>query len=267
MKISSNEGNSVPTAHITVNKNRVKIYDNNNYYLQNGQTFEVELYNPTYVKVKAVIELDGQNVTAGGVIIKPGERLYLERFIDSNNKFLYETYDVDDSAQTQKAISKNGKVVIKFYGEEFFVNLGSYTSNNFYYNKPSPSTFTPQTYFNTTNNTTNSGTFTLTSNTLGWDNGRVGMDMFDTLYSDTSNKTELSETGRVEKGEASSQEFVLSNDKFSNYVLETVNYTISPVSKKPITKENLTSVRCYCHSCGAKTKTNHKFCSSCGEKL
>lgn len=266
MKNSIKTGNSVPTAHVTVNKNRVKIYENNNYYLTNGQTFEVELYNPTYTKIKAVIELDGHNVTAGGVILKPGQRIYLERFIDSNNKFLYETYEVDDSWETKKAISNNGKVEIKFYMEEVVMNLGSYQPRIFHYANQNPNSFY-STNIGTTSGNTGDYTLTTTNVSNHMPLSFMDVDMDTTLNTSMLRNSGMSETGRVEKGEASDQEFIVSNDKFSSYAFETVKYTISPVSKQPITKENITEARRYCHDCGSKTKANHNFCSSCGIKL
>jgi len=85
-----------PEAHITVNKKRIRQYGKN-VYMDNKQEFEIELYNPTQNKVLAVITLNGTKMTGGGVVIKPGQRIFLERYLDSNNKFLFDTYEVEST--------------------------------------------------------------------------------------------------------------------------------------------------------------------------
>ena len=51
----------VPTANLTVNKSRIKLYDKQGemptYYLQSGQEFQIELFNPTTDVILAKIQL------------------------------------------------------------------------------------------------------------------------------------------------------------------------------------------------------------------
>ena len=115
--IKSNDGNPTPTVNLTINKNRAKLYSNGTYYLKNGQTFEIELFNPTKSKIRADIKIDGRIVSGGGLVLNPGERVYLERFMETNNKFLFETYEVEDSKEAQEAISDNGSLTVDFYKE------------------------------------------------------------------------------------------------------------------------------------------------------
>ena len=84
---------STCTAHITKNRNRSKIYENS-VYLKDGENFEIELFNPTTSRVLAKITINGNSISNSGIVLKPGERVYLERFIDSNNKFVFETYQI-----------------------------------------------------------------------------------------------------------------------------------------------------------------------------
>ena len=74
-------------AHITKNRNRSKIYGDT-VYLKTGETFEIELFNPSTTKVLARIEINGKKISEGGIILRPGERVYLERFIETKKKFL-----------------------------------------------------------------------------------------------------------------------------------------------------------------------------------
>ena len=106
-----------PEAYITVNKKRIRQYGKN-VYMDNKQEFEIELYNPTQNKVLAVITLNGTKMTGGGVVIKPGQRIFLERYLDSNNKFLFDTYEVESTNEILDAISNNGDIQINFYNEE-----------------------------------------------------------------------------------------------------------------------------------------------------
>ena len=279
MKISKTDGyNPVPTAHVTVNKNRVKIYESKNYYLKNGQTFEIELFNPTTTKVKAEITLSGSNISSTGLILRPGERVYLERFLDSNNKFLFETYEVEDTAEVKTAIKNNGTLEIKFYKEYQVTTLT--TSNSIYWANNLNTTNNIQYYssnvvpdnnftFTSTNGTTLNRCFnpnTVTSSNIFQPDQTVGA-VF-TSAEDMVNQTNATtlETGRVEKGEASDQTFEYSTASFNYYAFETVTYNILPLSHQPITKETLTEVKRYCTECGSKTKPTFKFCPVCGEK-
>ena len=105
-----------PTAHITRAKNRLKLYDST-VYLRNGSTFEIELYNPTQVRVLAKININGLAVSAGGIVVNPGQRVFLERFIDEDRKFEFSTYWVGKTEQDKAAIENNGLVEVFFYQE------------------------------------------------------------------------------------------------------------------------------------------------------
>jgi hypothetical protein len=64
MKISLNNEVSTPQAFIAVNKSRIKQYDKSGdtptYYLQKGQEFQLELFNPTTGTILAKIFLNWQ---------------------------------------------------------------------------------------------------------------------------------------------------------------------------------------------------------------
>ena len=83
-------GNPAPEAFITKGKQREKQF-NGTVYLKDGDNFEIELFNPKSTKVLAKISLDGKRISTAGIVLRPGERVFLERYIDSNNKFLFST--------------------------------------------------------------------------------------------------------------------------------------------------------------------------------
>lgn len=134
--------NTVPTANIAVNKSRLKVYKNvgnlPTYYLQKGTEFQIELANPTTDVVMAKIILNGKTISQGGLILNPGQRVYLDRYLDVAKKFLFDTYEVSNSKEMQKAIADNGDIKVEFYREELpnYYHGNStitYLNNNFNY--------------------------------------------------------------------------------------------------------------------------------------
>ena len=111
-----------PCAYITKNKQRIKQFGQN-VYLKDGSEFEIELYNPSRNTVLSKIKINGEFINGGGIILKPGERVFLERYLDVPNKFKFETYTVDSTNETMNAIANNGDVEILFYDEEVPHNL------------------------------------------------------------------------------------------------------------------------------------------------
>jgi hypothetical protein len=126
-------GLAVPQSFITKSKQRLK-QQIDTVYLNDGDEFEIELYNPTQNKVLAKIEMNGNSI-GNGIILRPGERIFLERYLDEAKKFLFETYVVNgNNDEVKQAIANNGDVVIKFYDEvrtsTYNVNSGTVTINN-----------------------------------------------------------------------------------------------------------------------------------------
>ena len=246
-----------PEAYITKKKSRAKIYHFNNLYLNDGELFEIELFNPKENRVLAKIWLNGEEISGSGIIVKPGQRIFLERFIDSNNKFTYKTYDVEDTSLSLNAIRNNGNIEVKFYNEYF--------NNNYYYwygtATPLTGLNTTRTYYGGSNTTITptSGniTFTSTSSSVGTPiTAYVGGSL------DLSSKSV--ETGRIEKGESSNQSFETSYGNFNYVSIKEVKYKILPMSSKPIEGKDL---KRYCTECGKKVKETFKFCPSCGSKV
>ena len=82
-------GFAVPQSFITKSKQRLKQHTDT-VYLNNGDEFEIELFNPTQNKVLSKIEINGVSI-GNGIILRPGERVFLERYLDEAKKFLFET--------------------------------------------------------------------------------------------------------------------------------------------------------------------------------
>ena len=98
-------------------------------YLSDKEEFKIELYNPLQDCVLADIKLNGKSISQTGLVLNPGQRFYLDCFIDDKKKFIFNTYEVDDSTETMKAIEKNGLLEVFFY-KESVVTLNNW-SNRF----------------------------------------------------------------------------------------------------------------------------------------
>ena len=246
-------GLAVPQSFITKSKQRLK-QQIDTVYLNDGDEFEIELYNPTQNKVLAKIEMNGNSI-GNGIILRPGERIFLERYLDEAKKFLFETYVVNGNYDDVKqAIANNGDVVIKFYDEVnsigYYINgVSTLTINNPNIEWGTRTTSSPW-YGNSTFTTSGTNTFYNASLTSGTVN---------------TNSLRNIETGRVEKGSDSNQSFTYDSSSFNSYPSTTNWWKIKPKSTQVITKDDLVT---YCSGCGSKRKKDtHKFCPQCGTKF
>jgi hypothetical protein len=253
---TNNVGN--PTAHITRKKSRLKVYNGNTVFLNDKDNFEFEIHNPTQKSVLCKIKLNGEYISTGGVVIRPGQRVFLERFLDTNNKFEFSTYEVKDTSLNRTAIDLNGDVRIEFYNEQTYQpNYGLYVLNG-----------SSTTTAGTTAGSPYYGNMTFTTSTTS---SSAPMASY---YSNTSSVSSLVgeptlskksiETGRVEKGEKSKQNFTNSYQNFEYNVSHQISLKILPLSNKNKTTEE---IKYYCTECGTKTKSKYKFCPSCGYDL
>jgi hypothetical protein len=239
-----NFGSKEPSAFITVRKQRQK-QNGKNVYLHDRTEFEIELHNPTNDSILAKISLNGNRISNSGVVLKPGERVFLERYLDEDRKFLFETYEVSDSKTNQRAIENNGLVIVEFFNKMLFTNYGhlggyTYLNNQLLYGSGSGIVNGNPTIFNTTG--------------LGNSN----------IIGNTSTSYAKIETGRVEKGDKSDQEFGTSYEIFNTNVSWVKEWKILPFSTKDMTTKDLIKK---CGGCGTKVKDNYKFCPQCGNQV
>jgi hypothetical protein len=259
-----------PTAHITNKKSRLKVYNGHLVFLNDKDNFEFELHNPKQKSVLVKIKLNGEYISTSGIVLKPGQRVFLERFLDSNNKFEFSTYEVKDTSENRSAIDLNGNVLIEFYDEQQVVN-NFYLGGRTLYGGPNTAGYVPQ--FGTTITTTGGVTYGTTNlsnynstytSSVTSDTFRSKFDTSSTLLRGPKKKSKSIETGRVEKGDESDQSFTNSYEQFNYHTSHTIKFKIQPLSNKNVTVEE---IRSYCTECGTKMKKNYKFCPSCGNKL
>ena len=246
-----------PEAFVTKGKKRIKQFDGQ-VYLSDGDEYEIELFNPTQEVVLAKIKIDGDYIAGGGIVLRRGERVFLERFLDSPDKFKFSTYVVNgNNSEVQDAIRNNGYVEIEFYNEYKPTNIwggNTYTYSNSGTVNGNPITFT-------TTGTTTTNTFYNASLTSGITNA------VNTLSGpNIRNLSNKVETGTTEKGSSSDQSFQHTNKTFNSFSFWNVAWQILPTSQKQYTAEEV-SVN-YCGNCGAKRKkSSFKFCPHCGNKF
>jgi hypothetical protein len=241
-----------PTANIAVNRNRLKSYGEK-IYLKDKTHFEIELFNPKTTKVLAKIYLDGQLISSSGIILNPGQRVFLERWLDEPRKFLFETYEVEDSTEAKGAIRENGKVKVEFY-DQFIPQNFSYCGplNNW----STTIELNDQSIFAGMTQNQIYFTYDSSSDVIGQNSSIVPASPF--------GQSSI-ETGRSEKGEESNQEFEYSNDSFNSWTNNTVQIQILPESQKPV---EVKEIRNYCTNCGTRhKKSSWKFCPNCGTKI
>jgi len=297
MSNNTQRGEAMPTVNVAINKSRLKSYSKNGkptYYLANNQEFSLEVFNPTSENISARISLNGKNIGQGGLVLRPGERVFLDRYIDVSKKFRFETYEVDNTSEIRKVIENNGNLKVTFHKEYVAPNYGYY--NNYHqinpyqsspwgqpihpWNSPTVLPIVPNPYTiycgtsmdSGSNHTLYSGELTL--NMMGMLD--MGATLGDTEIKPVSsnptrrftskvsgNKT--IETGRVEEGSHSTQKFTQVNITFNDVPFKTYEFNLLPESTKIITSNDLNNRR-YCCNCGSKVKSNYKFCPNCGSK-
>jgi len=270
MKITTNSyrqnSSFKPEAWVASQKNRQKVYKGSKIYLEDGQEFELELHNPTKSVYLAKVLINGSHISPRGIILNPGQRVFLERFIDDNRKLVYQTYEVENTEEAKEAISENGKISIQFFEEAKIIpSFGG-------------STITWATYPSTTT-TTNPYTFTCdNTNSFGSSNfilkanmsGEPSLSFMSNTSSTSSYETRTAsagslETGRVQQGEESEQTFENGYGTFNAWASHTSSYQILPISQLPV---ETTEIRNYCSECGTRIrKSSWKFCPNCGGSL
>ena len=261
-------------------------------YLENGTEFQIQLFNPYNFTIGAEIFINDEKLS-NRLVLNPGERVWLERYLDVKKKFKFSTYEVEgNNKDVQEAIKNNGKIEVNFYKEIRKKEWTNYPITTIDYNfkttewgpmnlvsqtndyvEDSRSTAistnancldnkscTTQAYYSNicgetaaTNTKSNSDSFYVSST------ANIG------TVSTSCNNEMICETGIINPGSASNQKFDNVNIDFEYFPFVTENIRLLPISQKPFTANDLQKI--YCTECGRKLKTNYKFCPYCGTKI
>jgi len=262
-----------PKAFIAVKNNRIKYYEHEGekrIYLEDGTEFELEFHNDSDDYVKASITINGVR-QASALVLRPHQRFYLDRFMDEQKKFKFNTFLTgnDDIEKLKEIMEKNGRIKVEFYQESKPVQPWIYTTTWF---DEYSGTSKPDIYYG---NTLTSGGV---QNDMyrGLTKGSISNNSVNCLsMHEPRNEPKEIETGRVEAGSKSNQDFVQTDRQFSYWPIATFEYHIMPKSHKPVEvqvkkkKDVIVAddVRTYCPGCGRRVKKGWQFCAGCGYKF
>jgi len=298
--------NSDCMAKLAMDKSILREYANNSnnriVYLNNNDEFQIQLFNPESFTVGAEISVNGE-ILQGMLVIKPGQRIWLERpMMGNNKKFKFETYTVEDSAAVEKAIKNNGEIRIRFYKEyQRPITITTYQTsyprvlynNDILYSSDCATT----NYLNTDNccsksfSGLNANNLSLNSDNLSFSSEintlttKISSNI-ETAVSNAASNTRcmtktisanriepekinepekaVKETGRIGSGSVSYQNFHTVDNEFETWAYRTETIKILPMSQKPFTNSDIQKK--YCVNCGRKLNPKYKFCPYCGVK-
>ena len=275
---------------IAITKSICKEYSTSSYsrvvYLENDKEFQIQLFNPHNFTIGAEILINGERLS-NYLVLKPGERIWLERYLDIKKKFKFSTYEVEgNDKDVQEAIKDNGNIEVKFYKEVLKKDFPIYPITTIDYNfkttewHPTTLISQPNDYVEDYWSTTISTKANRSDNKFCTTHTYYSNPCIDTLttgdqgnlvsFCASSVSTNMSdemicETGRIEAGSTSNQEFNNVNIDFEYFPFVTEKIKILPISQKPFTANDLHKI--YCPECGRKLKSTYKFCPFCGSKI
>jgi hypothetical protein len=264
---------NTPMAKICIGgKNELKHYRYkdgfSNVYLKDKTEFSIELFNPTSDVISCELSINGYKDSDFNLVLRPGERFFLDRHIGSPKKFIYETYKIDENDKmAEKAIEKNGDIIINFYKEAqsnydslykpFLVNdINTINPNPFY----EPLSTGGKNYIEVFYDSVTYPYGTRTD---------VGCNIKPSYtYNATTSTISEKETGRVGYGSESLQELnETKNYIFDNFPFFSEKIKILPQSQKRTTiNEYKHEFRKYCTNCGKRLKYMDNYCPNCGTK-
>lgn len=255
-------------AKIAKNKSLLKEYVIDNVrtvYLNDNDEFQLQIFNPYTYTLGCLIKIDGVSLS-NKLIIRPGERIWVERYFDKNRKFCFKTYTVENTEEVTEAISNNGNIEFLFYKEKsrregYIINSTSILDGIYEWDSDmfmlystrdaAPAKSAISAVINS-NALTNNANATCTSTPTF------------TSYTYSSTTPETIETGRVGEGGYSSQKFDTVNINLEPFAFKTEVIKILPTSRKTVNKNDLQKV--YCTNCGRKLKSQFNFCPYCGNE-
>lgn len=283
-------------AQIAINKSLCKEFATSNcsrtVYLKNNDEFQICLFNPYNYTIGADVYIDNKFIN-GRIVLHPGERCWLERYLDVKRKFKFETYEIDGNDEAAvRATSSNGEIQVRFYKEnDNTVTLASTlydssydrsfrsltgaclnSTNDFVAND----SCTTSTLLNASASDLANLSLSDTCASLVASDATFGLNTSARTYAKKSISTDAGtcrssaasynamETGRTAKGSYSNQNFNSVNIDFETWAFTTEHLLILPESRKPYTVNDLQKV--YCTECGRKLNPKYKYCPYCGAK-
>lgn len=263
-------------------------------YLEDGDEFQFQLFNPETTEISARIYIEDTQLSHD-IVLRPGERVWIERYTDVSKKFKFVTYVVNgEDAQVKKAISHNGLIKIEFFRRKTPLKL-TVSNPNITWTYLNQTTTPPYDYgkiycdnnlsisndileytINANNSVCAESSGIATSALSSCESVNTAFTSFNASISEPNYSTAVYnsdfykdkrnlETGRVSEGRHSNQKFDTVNMDFEYWAFRTETIKILPLSRKPYNSNDLKKL--YCSNCGRKINTKYKYCPYCGAKI
>ena len=251
----------LPSVIVTAGGSEKKVYEGNDIFFNKGDNFELRFFNPLREKIGVEIIFNGQKKSAGLLIVNPGEDISLDRFLDDKKKMVFDTYHIDGNNPAAVAAAElNGDVIVNFFKEKFTNHYYSQSFSNHYYGDVD----------GTSGTSGADGTLSIPFQKDYWFPSGYGtevtLDSLNTAGDYLAESTSLTETGRVEKGDESTQNLNLVDIEFESTPFHSVHYNLKPTSTKGYT--TATEIRNYCPNCQYRIRNKAwNYCPKCSEKL
>jgi hypothetical protein len=223
-------------------------------YLPFGSEYEIRLKNINTSRTKVTVEIDGENVTGGGLILNPSETVDLERFIRNGNlsegnrfKFIERTNKIENHRGIKL---EDGLISIRY---EFEISLPTYTlfPQNNPYTKSVPINY----YVG--------GSGRYTCNVRGSLNAPIENSI------NTNAALSLNETGITVEGSRSNQKFntTLWNGSIGGMNVLNIKLLGETEENKKVREPVTVKTKLECKTCGTINPATSNFCSECGTSL
>jgi hypothetical protein len=221
-------------------------------YLPFGSEYEIRLKNINTSRTKVTIEIDGENVTGGGLILNPSETVDLERFIRNGNlsegnrfKFIERISKIEDHRGIKL---EDGLITIRYEFELFFRQ--PYTSYGM---------DIPINYY------------------IGGGGGRYKSSVRGGLINSINTNSTLSanaalsanETGITVEGSKSNQKFntTLWGGSIGGANILNIKMLGETEENKKVREPVTVKTKLECKTCGTVNPATSNFCSECGTSL
>lgn len=233
-------------------------------YLPFGSEYEIRLKNINTSRTKVTIEIDGENVTGGGLILNPSETVDLERFIRNGNlsegnrfKFIERTNKIENHRGIKL---EDGLITIRY---EFEITLPTYTP---FVQKTSYTKSVPINYYG------GGGGGRYTSNVRSGLNASLVKSALDINTNSTLSANvafSANETGITVEGSKSNQKFntTVWNGSIGGVNVLNIKLLGETEENKKIREPVTVKTKLECKTCGTVNRVTSNFCSECGTSL
>jgi len=252
-----------PSAIITIAGAEKKIYQNGQIFINDGENFEIRLFNPLNLKIGVSITFNGINKNDGLLVLRPGEDITLDRFLGEKKKMKYETYTIDgDNAAAVKAAAQNGLVEFKFFKEKSYKGFATFSTSNYNTRCYSKGCYTTTSSLDSKNINYSECVCENLYQNIDYSQYVSDMTFNSQLSASMNTRSKKIETGRIESGPKSNQELKTVDVDFETTSFHSITYQLKPNSQKSV---DIQEVRNYCSKCGYRIrKASWAFCPNCG---